>query len=84
MVATKRAATGPAPLPSDGLNPRAVVGAVSLAESIRRYGRLAAEINPLGSRPMGDPALFRDPRRHAGGIEATAGLAPATAGARGR
>ena len=52
------AATGLAPLASDGLDPRAVVGAVSLAESIRRYGHLAAEIDPLGSRPMGDPALL--------------------------
>ena len=28
-----------------------VVGAVNLAESIRRYGHLAAQIDPLGSRP---------------------------------
>ena len=37
--------------------PHLVVGAVNLAQSIRRYGHLAAEIDPLGSRPMGDPAL---------------------------
>jgi 2-oxoglutarate dehydrogenase E1 component len=36
---------------------RAVVGAATLAESIRRYGHLAAQIDPLGSRPTGDPAL---------------------------
>ena len=34
-----------------------VVGAVNLAQSIRRYGHLAATIDPLGSRPKGDPAL---------------------------
>ncbi len=35
----------------------AVVGAATLAEAIRRYGHLAAQIDPLGSRPTGDPAL---------------------------
>jgi 2-oxoglutarate dehydrogenase E1 component len=35
-----------------------VVGAVNLAESIRRYGHLAAQLDPLGSRPpIGDPSL---------------------------
>jgi 2-oxoglutarate dehydrogenase E1 component len=38
--------------------PRVLVGAVTLAQSIRRYGHLAAPIDPLGSRPMGDPALL--------------------------
>jgi 2-oxoglutarate dehydrogenase E1 component len=37
--------------------PPLVVGAVNLAQSIRRYGHLAAEIDPLGSRPLGDPTL---------------------------
>jgi 2-oxoglutarate dehydrogenase E1 component len=36
----------------------AIVGAVNLAESIRRYGHLAARIDPLGSRPPGDPLLL--------------------------
>ncbi len=40
------------------VDPRAIMGAVNLAESIRRYGHLAAEIDPLGSRPMGDPMLL--------------------------
>src|SRR5689334_22060606 len=40
-----------------GLPPALVVGAVNLAQSIRRYGHLAAEIDPLGSRPLGDPTL---------------------------
>ena len=41
-----------------GLSPRLVVGAINFAQSIRRYGHLAAEIDPLGSRPMGDPTLL--------------------------
>jgi len=36
-----------------------VVGAVNLAESIRRYGHLAARLDPLGARPpIGDPSLL--------------------------
>ena len=36
---------------------QAVVGAANLAESIRRYGHLAAHLDPLGSTPIGDPSL---------------------------
>ncbi len=36
---------------------RAVVGAATLAESLRRFGHLGAQIDPLGSRPTGDPSL---------------------------
>jgi len=36
---------------------RLVVGAANLAESIRRYGHLAATVDPLGSEPIGDPSL---------------------------
>ena len=37
----------------------AVVGAVNLAESIRRYGHLAAQLDPLRRRPpIGDPSLL--------------------------
>ena len=36
---------------------RAVVGVATLAEWIRRYGHLGAQIDPLGSRPTGDPML---------------------------
>jgi 2-oxoglutarate dehydrogenase E1 component len=36
---------------------QAIVGAANLAESIRRFGHLAAQIDPLGSPPIGDPAL---------------------------
>jgi 2-oxoglutarate dehydrogenase E1 component len=36
-----------------------VVGTVNLAESIRRYGHLAAQLDPLGIRPpIGDPSLL--------------------------
>jgi 2-oxoglutarate dehydrogenase E1 component len=45
---------------SNLLEPRGtavVVGAVNLAQSIRRYGHLAATIDPLGERQLGDPAL---------------------------
>ena len=34
-----------------------IVGAANLAESIRRYGHLAAQVDPLGSDPPGDPSL---------------------------
>jgi 2-oxoglutarate dehydrogenase E1 component len=43
-------------------DPQVVVGAVNLAQSIRRYGHLAASIDPLGSRPLGDPSL--EPETH--------------------
>jgi 2-oxoglutarate dehydrogenase E1 component len=38
--------------------PHLVVGAVNLAQSIRRYGHLAATIDPLGRRRRGDPLLL--------------------------
>src|SRR5215216_5725295 len=41
---------------------RIIVGAANLVESIRRYGHLAAHIDPLGSTPIGDPSL--SPRAH--------------------
>ncbi|MAS33124.1 MAG: 2-oxoglutarate dehydrogenase E1 component [Anaerolineaceae bacterium] len=57
--------------PVDGMAPAAavgtasfdkIVGAVNLAQSIRGYGHLAAKLDPLGTRPTGDPAL--DPQSH--------------------
>jgi 2-oxoglutarate dehydrogenase E1 component len=36
---------------------RVVVGAANLVECIRRYGHLAAAIDPLGTSPAGDPSL---------------------------
>jgi 2-oxoglutarate dehydrogenase E1 component len=35
----------------------AVVAATILSDSIRRYGHLAAQLDPLGSTPPGDPSL---------------------------
>jgi 2-oxoglutarate dehydrogenase E1 component len=37
--------------------PAAVLRAFNLAQSIRRYGHLAAKIDPLGDRPTGSPTL---------------------------
>ncbi len=39
-----------------------IVGAVNLAESIRKFGNLAAHLDPLGSEPPGDPSLI--PENH--------------------
>ena len=47
----------PPPAP-EGLSVQKIVGAVNLAQSIRRYGHLAAQLDPLGSRPPGDPSLL--------------------------
>jgi len=35
-----------------------IVGAVNLAQDIRAYGHLAAQLDPLGSEPRGDPHLL--------------------------
>ena len=44
--------------PVSGESLHKAVGAVSLAQSIRRYGHLAATLDPLGLRvPLGDPSL---------------------------
>src|SRR5215207_2771056 len=48
--------------PAGGVDIRVVVGAANLVESIRRYGHLAAQLDPLGSAPAGDPSL--SPRAH--------------------
>jgi 2-oxoglutarate dehydrogenase E1 component len=47
--------TTPSPVDSDLL--RKVAGAAELVDSIRAYGHLAAEIDPLGTRPPGTPEL---------------------------
>ena len=44
--------------PISGESLHKAVGAVNLAQSIRRYGHLAAKLDPLGLRkPLGDPSL---------------------------
>jgi 2-oxoglutarate dehydrogenase E1 component len=46
------------PEPGGALSYEKIVGATSLAQSIRRYGHLAARLDPLGIRvPIGDPSL---------------------------
>src|SRR6478736_205179 len=47
---------------TSGASLHVVVGAANLAESIRRYGHLAAHLDPIGSTPIGDPSL--SPRAH--------------------
>src|SRR5262249_44091798 len=43
----------------EGLPVQTIVGAVNLAQAIRRYGHLAARVDPLGVRPpVGDPSLL--------------------------
>ena len=43
----------------EGLPYEKIVGAARLAQSIRRYGHLAATLDPLGLRaPSGDPSLL--------------------------
>ncbi|MGH9343703.1 MAG: thiamine pyrophosphate-dependent enzyme, partial [Terriglobia bacterium] len=37
-----------------------VVAAVNLAQSIRKFGNLAARLDPLGSEPPGDPSLLAE------------------------
>ena len=46
---------------SEPPNPRTIVRAITLAQSIRLYGHLAASIDPLGGRPQGDPSLLPRP-----------------------
>jgi 2-oxoglutarate dehydrogenase E1 component len=65
------ATAGAAPLESLG----AVVGLVNLTACIRRYGHLAAQLDPLGTRPVGDPSLA--PEAH-GVNEETLRRLPAT------
>lgn len=49
--------------PSEGIEPGAapnvdkIVSVVNLAQAIREYGHLAAQLDPLGSPPPGDPSL---------------------------
>lgn len=55
-------ADGPAPAAAFSLTGLAtpvekIVGAINLAESIRKFGHLAAQTDPLGSAPPGDPSL---------------------------
>jgi 2-oxoglutarate dehydrogenase E1 component len=42
---------------ASGVDLDVIVGTANLAECLRRYGHLAARIDPLGSQPPGDPSL---------------------------
>ncbi len=56
---TAAGAAGVSEFTSDAPHVQKVVGAVNLAQSIRRYGHLAARLDPLGVRPpLGDPSLL--------------------------
>ncbi|HVL70227.1 MAG TPA: 2-oxoglutarate dehydrogenase E1 component [Vicinamibacterales bacterium] len=50
--------TGETAVAPSGIPLQRIVGAVNLAQSIRRYGHLAARIDPLGTPPPGDPSLL--------------------------
>ena len=50
-------ATTPAAAPAAGISPELYVGLVKLSGAIRRYGHLAATIDPLGTPRDGDPTL---------------------------
>jgi 2-oxoglutarate dehydrogenase E1 component len=43
---------------ASGVDVQKVIGGVNFAQSIRRYGHLSAQLDPLGSRPVGDPSLL--------------------------
>ena len=57
---TPSAADEPGPVAESAIGVKRAVGAVNLAQSIRRYGHLAAQLDPLGSKPPGDPLLLPD------------------------
>ncbi len=64
-AAAAAAAAPPAPAtaaPSEELL-QAVQAAVSLIKAYRTHGHLAARLDPLGSEPVGDPALDTEPLR---------------------
>ncbi|HME01322.1 MAG TPA: 2-oxoglutarate dehydrogenase E1 component [Terriglobia bacterium] len=49
--------TGATVVAATGLPVEKIVGAINLAESIRKFGHLDARLDPLGSEPPGDPSL---------------------------
>jgi len=50
--------TPPSSKPESGYATQKIVAAVSLAQGIRTRGHLGAHLDPLGSPPLGDPALL--------------------------
>jgi 2-oxoglutarate dehydrogenase E1 component len=57
-----RPAEEPAADGTGGVDIEVAVAAANLVESIRRYGHLAARLDPLGEPPLGDPSL--SPQTH--------------------
>ncbi len=43
--------------PISAIDSQKIVGVVNLAQAIREYGHLEAQLDPLGSEPPGDPSL---------------------------
>jgi multifunctional 2-oxoglutarate metabolism enzyme len=62
QLAAPAAAQAPAGAPSEQLL-QAVQAADSLLKAFRMHGHLAAQLDPLGSEPVGDPALDPGPLR---------------------
>ncbi len=56
-VSLEPTAAPTAPAGVEELNLRKISGAANLAHAIREYGHLAAQIDPLGSTPPGEPSL---------------------------
>ena len=48
----------PAPVSGDAM--LTIVGVANLAQAIREYGHLAAQLDPLGGTPPGEPSLALD------------------------
>jgi 2-oxoglutarate dehydrogenase E1 component len=60
-AASPAEAVAPAASPPDELLLGGVAAAMSLVKALRMHGHLAAQLDPLGSEPVGDPAL--EPQR---------------------
>ena len=67
-----------APSPAVPFDVSHVVAAAALAHSIRERGHLAAHLDPLGSDPLGDPALL--PETHGINDDILAQLPPGIIG----
>jgi 2-oxoglutarate dehydrogenase E1 component len=59
---TEKVVAGQGPIPNAQAPVHKVVAAVNLAESIRKFGNLAADLDPLGTALPGDPSL--EPKNH--------------------
>jgi 2-oxoglutarate decarboxylase len=62
-AAVRQAVPAPAGAPAGEELMQAVQAAVSLLKAYRTHGHLAARLDPLGSEPVGDPALDPEPLR---------------------